>query len=215
MAGGYLLGDNGSGTPIDAFRVIQVNPNTGATVPFPTQDNGANRVVLYNAAGNPLVIAAGSDGRALSELGLLVDARSYVYQGTNEMLMRGNANGEVISQLKEVIPITNTGAAGAAVTLTTPTPAAGKFAYLVYLQIVLYATAAMTGGATPILVPTTNLPNTPVFTFPTALAIGTTAEQKYEGAHPIKGTAAATAITVVAPIATSGLWRLNGAYFIA
>jgi len=118
-------------------------------------------------------------------------------------------------QQRELIPVTATAAAGSGVTLTIPAPAAGVFNYLQYLSIVLYAAAALTAAATPNLVTTTNLPGNPVFTFPTAGAIGTITEEKYEGGVPIKGSAAATSITVVCPAFTSGIWRVNAAYFRA
>src|SRR5690349_3800962 len=88
-----------------------------------------------------------------------------------------SGGGSLLVRQREIITVTATAAAGSAATLTIPAPAAGIFNYLQYLQIILYAAAALTGGATPQLVTTTNLPGSPVFTFPTALAIGTTAEQ--------------------------------------
>jgi hypothetical protein len=136
----------------------------------------------------------GADGQPV------VGLRTFLTNPATGAPFTGNANNELIQQLKDGITVTNTGAAGAGVTLTLPAGGAGKFTYLAYLQIILYATALMSGAAAPVLVTTTNLPNAPVFTFPTALAIGTTAEQKMEGLAPVKG---------------SGLWRLNATYFIA
>lgn len=101
------------------------------------------------------------------------------------------------------------GASGAGVTLTIP---AGTYAtYLSYLQVVAYAAAATVGAAAPVTVTTTNAGGL-AFTFPTALAIGTTAEQKYEGHAPLKG-APATAITIVCPATTGIIWRVNAGYF--
>lgn len=124
-------------------------------------------------------------------------------------------SGGLVSRPKDLTPITVTGAAGAAATLTIPAPGAGVFNYLVYLQVILYATAAMAGAAAPILVPITGIPNGWTLTFPTALAIGQTAEQKFEGVGAIKASAANGTIVVSAPIATGGLWRINAAYFVA
>ncbi len=128
---------------------------------------------------------------------------------------RTNPSGEQVVQPRELITVTATAAAGSAATATCPAGAAGKFTHLAYLQIVMYAAGPLTGGATPNLVTTTNLPGSPVFTFPSALAIGTVAEQKFEGAGAIKGSAAATAITIVSPALASCIWRITAAYYIA
>lgn len=137
------------------------------------------------------------------------------FDGNSFNRVRGNSLGDLIIQQREVIPVTATAAAGSAATATLPAGGAGKFTYLTYLQIIMYATAALTGGATPNLVTTTNLPNSPVFTFPSALAVGAVAEEKYEGALAIKGNAANTAITIVSPALANSIWRINACYFIA
>jgi len=172
-------------------------------------------VLLWGANGTPLIGGAG-DARAASEVGLLTDARLHGFDGTTWDRLRANSLFDLKVQPREVIPVTFTQAANTLTTLTLPAGGAGIFTYLVYLQIVLYATAALTGGATPTLVTSTNLPGSPVWTFPTAGAIGTIpSEQKYEGGYPLKGSAAATAITIVAPATASVIWRINAAYFLA
>lgn len=143
---------------------------------------------------------------ARAEQGLLVDANG------SPLSSQG---GNLIIRQRELITVTATAAAGAAATLTIPAPAAGVFNYLAYLQIILYAAAALTGGATPQLVTTTNLPGNPVFTFPTALAIGQVAEQKFEGLGSIKATNAAQTITIVSPALANAIYRINAAYFQA
>lgn len=128
--------------------------------------------------------------------------------------VRGNPDGDPIVQLRDTIGITVTAAVNTLTTLTIPATA-GKFNYLAYLSIVMYAAAALTGGATPVLVTTTGLTGTPSFTFPTGQAIGTISEQKYEGAHPIKGTAVNTAMTIVGPATANVIWRITAAYFVS
>jgi hypothetical protein len=145
----------------------------------------------------------------------IVGLRTFITNPATGLPFSGNANNELIQQLKDSIPVSNTGAAAAAVTLTLPAGAAGKFTYLTYLQIIMYAAAALTGSATPVVVTTTNLPGSLAFTFPTAAAIGTIVEEKSEGVALMKGSAAATAITIVCPATTGVIWRVNGAYFIA
>jgi hypothetical protein len=114
-----------------------------------------------------------------------------------------------------VLAVTTTAATGVAATLTIPAAAAGLFHYITYLEISLYATAARTGGATPILVTTTNLPGSPVWDFDTAQAIGAMIRQQLAFAKPLKSSAAATATTIVAPIATTGIWRITAFYYTA
>jgi hypothetical protein len=111
--------------------------------------------------------------------------------------------------------VTATGTAGSAVTLTIPAAGAGLFTYITSLQIQIYATAARTGAATPILVTTTNITGSPVFTFETAQTIGTNTPIRgfTDLVTPLKTTTANTATTIVAPIATSGIWRITAVYY--
>lgn len=107
-----------------------------------------------------------------------------------------------------------TAAAGAALTVTLPA-VVGKNHFITFLQIVAYAAAATTGVATPVVVTTTNMPGGDAYTFPTALAIGTVAEQKYEAGRPIKSAVANTATTIVCPATTGVIWRVNVDYYVA
>jgi len=109
--------------------------------------------------------------------------------------------------------VTATGTSGAAVTLTLPAAGAGLFHYVTAIDIQLYATAARTGAATPVTVTTTNLPGSPAWHFPTAQAIGAIDRYDVPLASPIKSSAANTATTIVCPVATSGLWRVNVGYY--
>jgi hypothetical protein len=111
--------------------------------------------------------------------------------------------------------VTTTAATGVAATLTLPAAGIGLFHYITSLQIHIYATGARTGAATPTLVTTTNITGSPAFTFETAQAIGTnTPIQGFKDlTTPLKTTAANTATTIVAPIATGGIWRITATYF--
>lgn len=111
--------------------------------------------------------------------------------------------------------VTATAATGTAVTLTLPAVSA-QFHYITSIDILIYATAARTGAATPLVVTTTNITGSPAFTFETAQAIGTnTPIQGYNLTTPLKSTTVNTATTIVAPIATSGIWRITVTYFTA
>jgi hypothetical protein len=129
----------------------------------------------------------------------------------NNVYGTGTGAGAKVSQ-QDVTPITGTAAAGSGVTVTIPA-VANVTNRLAYLQIVMYAAAALTGGATPVVVTTTGLPNSPAFTFPTALAVGQTVEEKYEGVLPMIATGANTAVTIVCPATPNVIWRVNAAYY--
>jgi hypothetical protein len=111
--------------------------------------------------------------------------------------------------------ITATAAISTAATATVPAPAAGLFNYITYWSVVLFAGAALTPAATPVLVPITGLSGSPVLAFPNAGAQGTTQEQKYEGQAPLKAAAAAATVVFSAPVLTGGIWRINVAYYQA
>lgn len=111
--------------------------------------------------------------------------------------------------------VTAIGAAGAAVTATLPAPAAGLFHYITMIEITLYSAAARTGAAAPWVVTTTNLPGSPAFTFTTAGAIGTAERLVMPLEMPLRSSVAATATTIVGPVATGGIWRLNISYYTA
>lgn len=112
--------------------------------------------------------------------------------------------------------VTNTGAAGAAVTATLPAPAAGLRNYITYISIVRSASAALTAGAAPTLVTTTNLPGSLVFTFGADAALqGTDKIIREDFAYPLASSAQATATTVVCPVTTGVIWRVTVGYYVA
>jgi hypothetical protein len=110
--------------------------------------------------------------------------------------------------------VTATGAAAAAVTLTLPAPGAGLRQYVTYLRITRFASALLTAAAAPVLITTTNVPGTLVFTGPAdAAAQGVTTPIVSEDfAKPLMGSAQNTAMTFVAPATTGVIWRLTAGY---
>ena len=101
------------------------------------------------------------------------------------------------------------------VTLTIPAAGAGLFNYVTYLEITLFATTALTAATTPVLVTTTGITGTPTFScaFPVAAAGVLVDRIIIQPGVPLKGSAANTALTVVAPVATGAIWRLNAFYY--
>jgi hypothetical protein len=111
---------------------------------------------------------------------------------------------------------TNTGAAGAAVTLTIGAPGAGLRQYLTFIRILRSASALLTAGAAPVVVTTTNLPGSMAFSFGAdAAAQGTDKIIAEDFAYPIPASAQNTAVTIVAPVTTGVIWRISAGYFIA
>lgn len=111
---------------------------------------------------------------------------------------------------------TGTAAAGTGVTITIPAGGAGLFNYLCSLEIFEFAAALLIVAATPVLVTTTGLINTPTFSLPADARVqGNAISYIYTFGIPIKGSAANTAMTFVAPATTSVIWRLNASYFVA
>lgn len=104
------------------------------------------------------------------------------------------------------LPTTATGTVGTAVTLTLP--AVPGCHAIFWVEITMYATAAKTGIATPILVTSTNLGGL-AFTFPSAAAIGTSDRRFIEAEVPMKSQIPNTATTIVCPATPSVIWRVT------
>ena len=111
--------------------------------------------------------------------------------------------------------ITNTAAVSTAVTATLPA-VAGLRHYIKRISVVRSATAALTASATPVLVTTTNLPGLPVITFGSdAGGIGIDKEQVLDfGGAGLAASAVNTATTVVCPVYTGVIWRVNVSYYL-
>jgi len=124
-----------------------------------------------------------------------------------------NTDGSLnVKQNPANLSVTATAATGVAVTATLPAVAA-DFHYITMIEIIKYATAAITGSATPILVTTTNFPTANVFTFGTAQAVGATLSYVYAPALPIRSAVVNTATTIVCPATPSVIWRVNVYYY--
>lgn len=131
----------------------------------------------------------------------------------NANLTNGNFRGTV-STTDANLWVTATGAAAAAVTLTLPAVAA-QFHRICSIEIETYSTVARVGGVTPVLVTTTNLPGSPVWTFASAAAIGSSDSKVFVFSSPIKSSVVNTATTIVCPATTSVIWRVNVSYYTA
>ncbi len=119
----------------------------------------------------------------------------------------------VRDQKAATLIITATGAAAAAVTATLPA-VAGMRHYIDRIDVTRFATAVLTAAATPVLVTTTNIPGSPVFSFPAEAAAQGIATQQFLdfGSSGMAATALNTATTVVCPATTGVIWRVTAAY---
>lgn len=109
--------------------------------------------------------------------------------------------------------VTATGAVSAAVTLTIPA-VVGLRHYVDSIKVTRSATAALTASATPVVVTTTNLPGSPAITFGSdAAGIGIDKLDGFDyGGAGLAASAVNTATTVVCPVYTGVIWRVNAAY---
>ena len=110
------------------------------------------------------------------------------------------------------LSVTATAATGVALTASLGA-VAGAFHYITFLEIVSYTTAARTGGATPVLVTSTNLNGSNAWDFQTAASIGTSERQFTAPGTPIKSSVVNTATTIVCPATTGIIWRVNVYYY--
>lgn len=175
-------------------------------------------------AGTPIVteaVNAATVQRALciSCGGLArVRIRLTAYTGGSAIITINSDECESISpyvrnQKAATLTVTATAAVSTAVTATLPA-VAGLRHYIDRISVVRSATAALTAAATPVLVTTTNIPGTPALTFGSdAAGIGIDREQLLDfGGAGMAATALNTATTIVCPIYTGVIWRVNVAY---
>jgi tRNA A37 threonylcarbamoyladenosine synthetase subunit TsaC/SUA5/YrdC len=118
-----------------------------------------------------------------------------------------------IASKPSTLLVTATGAAAAAVTATLPA-VTGLRHVIDFIRVTRSATVLLTASATPLVVTTTNLPGSPALTFGAdAAAVGQDKEFVLDfGASGLAATALGTATTVVCPVATGSIWRVNVGY---
>lgn len=114
------------------------------------------------------------------------------------------------------IPVTATGAANAAVTLTIAASGAGLFHYITGIRIMRAGAAALAGTAV-LVITTTNIPGSLAWSVGNACpAGGTLIDVADVFENPIKTSAANTATTIVCPVPGAGvLWRVIALYYAA
>lgn len=195
------VSDNGGSLTVDGTVNVGNFPATQAvTGPLTNAELRASNV--------PVTV---SNPTASPETGLAKDTT--LTSGSQKTQVTNFPASQVVEHKPNTLTVSQTAAAGAAVTATLPAPGAGLFHYITSIQIVKYAVAAITGTATPVVVTTTNFPTAVAFTFPTAQTIGSIVEQKMEPTAAIRSLNANTATTIVCPAVANTIWRINVLYY--
>lgn len=119
----------------------------------------------------------------------------------------------VRDQKAATLMVSATGAVSAAVTASLPA-VVGLRHYMDRVSVVRSATAALTATSAPIIVTTTNMPGSPAMTWGMdAAGVGIDREQVFEfGGAGLACLLANTATTIVCPVYTGVIWRVNATY---
>ena len=109
--------------------------------------------------------------------------------------------------------VTATAALATAVTASLPA-VTGLRHYIDFISVVKFNGAVLTAAAAPVVCTTTNLPGSPVLNFPADAATqGTDVERRLDwGGTGCAASAIGTATTIVCPVTTGALWRINVGY---
>jgi hypothetical protein len=111
---------------------------------------------------------------------------------------------------------TATGVAGAAVTLTLPAPGNGLRHYITSLTINRFAAAALTAGAAPLVVTTTNIVGNLAFSIEAEAAPqGSIGKWREEFGWPLAVIGQGSATTFVCPATPNVIWRATAGFFAA
>jgi hypothetical protein len=205
---------------------FQVSGTFVGTVQVEGSVDGTNWYILplrpFNVASKAIVLSTSSPGGNFIVMNPgfpIVRQRATAYtSGTIGCVL--NASNAVFDAGAEWGAANQTGtitaAASAAATLTLASPGAGLRHYLTNLRIEAHASALLTAGVTPVLVTTTNLPGSRVFSIPAdARAAGAVYEKVESWSKGLAASAQNVATTIVAPVSTGVIWRITADYYVA
>lgn len=182
----------------------------GGTIPQASQPIIAEALSAVATIQRTLLVPVGGMQR------LRVRATPYT-SGSLAVNINSDAQASMSPYIRDqkacTLMVTATGTAAAAVTATLPA-VAGMRHYVDRVSVVRNATALLTAAATPSLVTTTNLPGSPVLSFgQDAAAAGTDKEFVLDfGGAGMAATAINTNTTIVCPVTTAVIWRVNVSY---
>jgi hypothetical protein len=139
----------------------------------------------------------------------------YVFNGTTFDRVRGNTSiGMQVGQTSSPLVVSATAAVSTGVTATLAA-VAGQFHYITLITISQISSTTAGAAGAPLTVTTTNLPGTLTWTRPTLVAGGDVKELVLPFASPLKSSVVNTATTIVAPVHTNIIWRINVHYYTA
>lgn len=111
---------------------------------------------------------------------------------------------------------TVTATVGLTAILTIANPGVGLRNYITSISINRFAAALLVAAATPVLVTTTNIPGSLVYSFAAeALAAGALDRMREEYSRPLASTAQNAATVITCPPTTNVIWRVTAGYFVA
>lgn len=200
---------------------IDVRGASTGTLVVEYQSNGADYIQapIFNPSTEVFlaaIVAAGFYVAHLPSGTKAVRVRMSV-AGTANVALRGSEGDNFVycKPIPTVLSVTATAAVSLAITATLPAPGAGLFHYITRLRISKYVGITLTAAAAPSIVTTTNLPSTPSFDFKTLGSLGDSEviDIDFTG-NPLKSTNANTASTIVAPVLTGAIWKVQAYYYV-
>lgn len=184
------------------WTLIPVRPQTGGAFV---------RAIVGTVAGVWMGSCAGFTNVRVVDATHTSGAATTVIVASTAMFDDFAKNGSVTPLVATV-----TAASGVIATLSLPAPGLGLRHYITYIRITRFAAAALTAAAAPVLVTTTNIPGTLVFSMPADAALqGTVFAYQEDFAYPIAVPAQNTATTIVGPVTTGVIWRITAGYYVA
>jgi len=199
-----------------ATITIRANATTGPVILSASLPQGVNNIGNINVSNFPATQpVSGSVSVSNFPATQPVSGTVAATQSGTWTVQPGNTANTtpwLVSQANATLWVTGTAATGVALTVTLPAVST-FFHYINHIEIQAYSTAARTGGATPIVVTSTNLPGSPAWTFATAATIGSTDSKIFIFADSIRSSVVNTATTIVCPATTGVIWRVNISYY--
>jgi hypothetical protein len=170
--------------------------------------NSPGSVIAGPGGFLPVMGSAGAGGAPVGS-----PLTTAVYDGTNIQYTRGNTTiGTQVGVTASNLVVSSTAAVSTGVTATLPA-IASQFHYITRVE--LFQVSSTTAGAAgaPLTVTTTNLPGSLTWTRPTLVAGGGEAQMVAVFDSPLKSSVVNTATTIVAPVHTNIIWRINVYYY--
>lgn len=192
---------------VPAFPIAQAC--LAGTIPISAQPLVSEAVNAANVA-RALCVATGGYRKIRIRLSAYASGTMTVTINSDEC---ASPNPYLRDQKAGTLTVTGTAAVSTAVTVTLPAVPSLRH-YIDRISVVRSATAALTASATPVLVTTTNITGLPIFTFGSdAGGVGIDREQVMDfGGAGAAAIALGTATTVVCPVYTGVIWRVNVTY---